>query len=95
MSKEGKIATGTAVDLASSGIGLAIRAGRPKPDVASAQSMKRTLLEAKSVGYVKVGAGTPAVLDMLKSLGISDEIQRKAVRNLAPPKIWGASRKGT
>src|SRR5579859_7284757 len=79
LTKEGKIAPGTAVDLASSGVGLAIRAGLPKPDVASPPTMKKTLLDAKSVGYVKVGAGTPAILETLKGLGISDDIQPKTV----------------
>ena len=79
LTKEGKIAPGTAVDLASSGVGLAIRGGLAKPDVASPPTMKKTLLDAKSVGYGKVGAGTPAVLDMLRGLGISDDIQRKTV----------------
>jgi molybdate transport system substrate-binding protein len=79
LTKEGKIAPGTAVDLASSGVGLAIRTGLPKPDVANAPTMKRTLLAAKSVGYVKVGAGTPAILETLNGLGISDDIQRKTV----------------
>jgi molybdate transport system substrate-binding protein len=75
--KEGKITAGTQVDLASSGIGIAVRATVPKPDISSAQAIKKTLLDAKSIGYVKVGAGTPAILDMLNSLGIGQEVQRK------------------
>ena len=77
--KEGKIAAGSKVDLASSGVGLAVRTGQPKPDVATAQAMKQTLLAAKTVGYVGVGAGTPAILDMLDHLGIRDAVQSKAV----------------
>jgi molybdate transport system substrate-binding protein len=77
--KEGKIAAGTKVDLASSGVGLAVRTGRPKPDVATAAAMKQTLLAAKSIGYVGVGAGTPAILDMLDRLGIRDSVQSKTV----------------
>jgi len=77
--KEGKIAAGTKVDLASSGVGIGVRAGQPKPDVSTAQAVKQTLLQAKSIGIVKVGAGTPAVLDMFKSLGISEDAQRKIV----------------
>jgi molybdate transport system substrate-binding protein len=77
--KEGKIAAGTKVDLASSGVGLAVRAGQPKPDIATAQAMKQTLLAAKTVGYVGVGAGTPAILDMLDRLGIRDAVKSKAV----------------
>ena len=77
--KHGKVAQGTGVDLASSGIGIAVRAGLPKPDVSTAEAIKETLLRAKSIGYVQVGAGTPAILDMLKRLGINEDVQRKAV----------------
>jgi molybdate transport system substrate-binding protein len=77
--KEGKVAAGTKVDLASTGIGIAVRAGRPKPDVSDAQAVKQMLLGAKSIGYVKVGAGTPAIVDMLNRLGVAAEVQSKTV----------------
>jgi molybdate transport system substrate-binding protein len=77
--KEGKVAAGTQTDLASSGVGIAVRAGRPKPDVSSAAAIKQTLLDAKSVGYVKVGAGTPAILDLLSRLGIGEDVERKTI----------------
>jgi molybdate transport system substrate-binding protein len=77
--KDGKIAAGTQVDLASTGVGMGVRAGQPKPDVSSAQAMKQTLLQFKSIGIVKVGAGTPAVVDMLSHLGITDQVQPKIV----------------
>jgi molybdate transport system substrate-binding protein len=76
---DGKIAPGTATDLASSGIGIAVRAGQPKPDVSTAEAIKRTVLHAKSIGYVRVGAGTPAILNLLDGLGISADVQRKTV----------------
>jgi len=77
--KDGKVASGTEVNLASSGIGVAVRAGRPKPDVSTVQDIKQTLLGAKSIGYVKVGAGTPAILDMFQKLGIAQALQDKTV----------------
>ncbi len=79
LAKEGKIAAGTQTDLASSGVGIAVRAGRPKPDASTADAIKRMLLDAKSIGYVKVGAGTPAILDLLNRLGISADVERKTV----------------
>jgi molybdate transport system substrate-binding protein len=79
LTKAGKIAAGTKVDLASSGVGIAVRAGRPKPDIGTASAMKQTLLAAKSIGYVQVGAGTPAILDMLSRLGISEDVKPKTV----------------
>src|SRR5262245_52354714 len=51
--KQGKIATGTNKNIARSNIGIAIRAGAAKPDVTSADNVKRTLLNAKSIAYVK------------------------------------------
>ena len=77
--KDGKLAAGTAVDLATTGIGVAVRAGQPKPDVSNAEAIKKALLAAKSVGYVKVGAGTPAIMEMLNHLGIQKEIEPKTV----------------
>jgi len=77
--KDGKLAAGTAVDLASSGIGVAVRAGVAKPDVSTGQAIKQTLLKAKAVGYVKEGASSPAIADLLSRLAIGDEVQRKTV----------------
>jgi molybdate transport system substrate-binding protein len=79
LTKAGKIAAGTTMDLASSGIGVAVREGAPKPDVSNAAAIKKALLEAKSVGYVQVGAGTPAILDMLQRLGILKDLEPKTV----------------
>ena len=77
--KEGKIEAGTAVDLASSGIGIAVRAGSPKPDATTPEAIKQMLLKAKSIAYVKEGASTPAIVNLLNHLGISEEVQRKTV----------------
>jgi molybdate transport system substrate-binding protein len=94
--KDGKIASGTKLDLASSGVGIAVRAGVPKPDVSNAEAIKQTLLAAKSVGYVAVGAGTPAILNMLDHLGVSDAVRGKTIfqegaeqsmKNLADGKV--------
>jgi molybdate transport system substrate-binding protein len=79
LTKEGKIADMSAVDLASTGIGIAVRAGRAKPDVTTADAVKKTLLQAKSIGYVQVGAGTPAILNMLDHLGIRQDLQAKTI----------------
>ncbi len=80
--KQGKIARGTGVDLAGSGIGVAVRVGLPKPDVTTAEAIKQTLLRAKSIGYVQVGASSPAIVDMFNRLGISDDARRKTVFQL-------------
>jgi hypothetical protein len=45
--KQGKLAPGSRANFAKSGIGVAVRAGAPKPDVSSAEAVKRSVLTAK------------------------------------------------
>jgi molybdate transport system substrate-binding protein len=77
--KEGKVAAGTAVQIATTGIGIAVRAGSPKPDLTTLEAIKQTLLKAKSIGYVKEGASTSGILNLLNSLGINQQVQNKVV----------------
>jgi molybdate transport system substrate-binding protein len=42
--KSGKVVPGSRVDLARSGVGVAVRAGAPKPDIGSTEALKKTLL---------------------------------------------------
>src|SRR5262245_37208957 len=49
--KDGKIAAGTKVNLAKSGVGVAVKAGAKKPDISTVAALKKTLLDAKSIGY--------------------------------------------
>jgi molybdate transport system substrate-binding protein len=77
--KQGKIAAGTAVDIATTGIGVAVRAGSAKPDVSTPEAMKQTLLKAKSIGYVKEGASAAAIVSMLNHLGIDNAVKDKIV----------------
>jgi len=44
-----KIVPGTIADLGQSGMGLGVRTDEPKPDIGSAEGLKRTLLAAKSI----------------------------------------------
>ena len=49
--KEGKIAAGTHAELVRSELGIGIRAGASKPDIRTAEALKRTLRDAKSITY--------------------------------------------
>ena len=72
--KAGRVMPGSRVDLAKSGIGIAVRAGAPKPDISSGDTVKRALLAAKSIGY---SGGTSGfyVTDLLQRMGIADELK--------------------
>ena len=38
-------------DIAKSGVGVAVRAGAPKPDISSGEAVKRAVLAAKGIAY--------------------------------------------
>jgi molybdate transport system substrate-binding protein len=44
-----RIAVGTEVDLARVGLGVAVRAGTPKPDVGTVEAFKQVVLSARTV----------------------------------------------
>lgn len=75
--KDGKIAAGTKVDLVKSGVGVAVKAGAPKPDLSSGEALKKTLLAAKSVGYSQGPSGS-YMLSLFDKMGIADQIKAKA-----------------
>jgi molybdate transport system substrate-binding protein len=74
--KQGKIAAGSRLDLAKSGIGVAIKAGAPKPYIGSADALKRALLAAKTVGYTS-GPSGKYMGDLIERMGIAAEIKPK------------------
>ena len=84
----GKLESGTAADLARIGIGFGIRAGAPKPDIATPEAVKQTLLKATSISIVKEGASRAAINRMFERLGIAGTIASK-VRLEAGTEIAG------
>jgi molybdate transport system substrate-binding protein len=74
--KQGKLAPGSRANFAKSGIGVAVRAGAPKPDISSAEAVKRSVLAAKSVAY-SAGASGVYLVSMFQKLGLSDEVKAK------------------
>ena len=75
--KQGKLAAGGVARFAKSGVGVAVRAGAAKPDISSADALKKAVLGAKSVAY---SAGTSGIyiVGMLQKLGILDQVKAKA-----------------
>jgi molybdate transport system substrate-binding protein len=63
-------------DLAKSGIGVAVRAGAPKPDISSGEAVKRALLNAKSVAY-STGPSGIYLSALFERMGIADQIKSK------------------
>jgi molybdate transport system substrate-binding protein len=77
LTKAGKLAAATRADIARAGVGVAVRAGAPKPDIASVDAFKRALLSAKSVAYAKDGTAGMHFNGVLQRLGISKQMEPK------------------
>jgi molybdate transport system substrate-binding protein len=80
---QGKVVPGSQVDLVRSAIGFAVRKGAPKPDIGSVEALKRTLLAAPSIAYSASASGTYYETELLKTLGIEDQVKPKSKRILS------------
>ncbi len=81
--RSGKIAAGTAADVTRSAVGLAVRAGAPKPDIGSIAALTRTLLGARSIAYSDGPSGA-YIAGLLGRLGIAEEMQPKTKLTSGP-----------
>lgn len=77
--KQGNLLAGTAVDLAESRVGVAVRAGLPRPDITTVDSLRATLLAAKSVAFSEGASGKYIVGTLFPALGIADAMKAKSV----------------
>src|ERR671931_1125100 len=69
-----RIALGTDVDLARVPLGVAVRAGTPKPDVSTVELLKRVLLKAKTIAMPGSTGGIWLMTDVFPRLGIAEKI---------------------
>jgi molybdate transport system substrate-binding protein len=83
--KQGKVIADSRVDLAKSPIGIAVKSGTPKPDISSADAVKRALLAAKSIAYSDSASGVYVSTEMFQRLGIADAMKDKARQIPAEP----------
>jgi molybdate transport system substrate-binding protein len=75
--KGGKVVAATKTDVARSGVGVAVKAGAPKPDISTAEALKRTIVAAKSIGYSREGASGVAFARAVERLGLSEQVAAK------------------
>lgn len=73
---EGKLAAGSRADVAKSEVGVAVRAGLPKPDISSREAVRQAVVAAKSVAYSSGPSGF-YLADLFEKMGIADQIKDK------------------
>ena len=84
----GHAVPGSKVDIVRSGVAVAVRAGSPKPDLASEASVRSAVLKALSIGYSTGPSGT-ALLQLFERWGITEQVKGRLVQ--ATPGIPVAS----
>jgi molybdate transport system substrate-binding protein len=76
LAQGGKVAAGSQTDITRSAVGLCVRAGAPKPDIATVESFKETLLAARTIGYSDGPSGA-YIAGVLARLGIAEAMKPK------------------
>jgi molybdate transport system substrate-binding protein len=77
---KGKLVADTRSDLMKAGIGVAVRRGAKVPDISTVETFKQTLLDAKSITYLKEGASTIYLDRLFARMGIADALRAKTIK---------------
>ena len=75
--KDGKISPGSRVDIAKSGVGVAIKSGATKPDISTSEAVKKALLSARAVAF-STGPSGVHVQRLFERLGIAGDMKEKS-----------------
>ncbi|MET1113986.1 MAG: substrate-binding domain-containing protein [Comamonas sp.] len=78
--KDGKVIPGSEVDLVKSSMGLVVKQGAPRPDISTVDAFKRALLNAPSIAYSASASGIYYETELMKKLGIENELKPKSKR---------------
>ena len=87
LTKHGKIVSGSRVDFAKSRIGVAVRAGAPKPEISTIDALKRALLDAETIAYSRSLSGIH-IAGLLENWGLAERL-RPRIRQPAPGEFVG------
>jgi molybdate transport system substrate-binding protein len=79
LAKLGKLDATGRLDVARSGVGVAVTRDAPAPAIGNADDFKRTLLAAKSIVYSAQGATGPTMKKIFDNFGIADAMKAKTV----------------
>ncbi len=82
--RQEKVVEASAIDVARTGLGLAVPRGAAKPDIAIAVAVKRALLDAKRVAHSKEGQSGIGAVKAMERLGVSDEMKPRILLETRP-----------
>lgn len=84
LKKLGIVAAEGRADLATCGVGVAVRSGAPRPDLSSGEAVKRAVLSAGSIVYSHGPSGV-YLAGLFERMGIADAIEPKVKRVQGEP----------
>ena len=73
-----RVAPESCADLARSYVGLAVKAGAQHPDISSVAALRETLLDARCVGYSRLGASGIYFAKLIEQMEIASQINARA-----------------
>lgn len=84
LAREKQVQPGSCIDLARSGVAVAVRAGTPHPLIDSEQALKAAVLAARTIGY-STGPSGAALAKQFQRWGIAEALRDRIVT--APPGV--------
>jgi molybdate transport system substrate-binding protein len=92
LSKAGKVEVG-GLNLGRVGSGVAVRPGAPVPSIATADDIRKTVLEAESVVFNRASTGT-YFESLLKKMGVWEQVEPKTTRYASGAEVMEHALKG-
>ena len=84
LASQGKLIAATRIELGTSGVGLAVRAGARKPRIGSLAELKETLINAQSVAHSRQGWSGLYFAKLLERLGLVDKLKQRIIVDKGP-----------
>lgn len=89
-----KFAAGPTLDIARVGLGVAVRAGAPKPDISTPEALKATLLKAQSIASIPASATGYSIAKAFERLGITEPMKATVKAQPTPAEVVAVVAKG-
>ncbi|MBS0525078.1 MAG: substrate-binding domain-containing protein [Proteobacteria bacterium] len=81
------LAPGPTTEIAHVGLGVAVHAGAPRPDIGTPEALKRALLHARTVATIPASAAGARVMKLFERLGIANDVRAKLQAAANPAKL--------
>lgn len=79
LAQAGHVLAASRIDIARSGVAVAVKAGAPQPDIGSEEALKRAVLDAPTIGYSTGPSGT-ALVKLFGRWDIAERIRDRLVQ---------------